>query len=35
MDWSIFEPWLRYLSAISHQTPTGLYGLTIPRIDSP
>ncbi|HEY5623216.1 MAG TPA: S8 family serine peptidase [Gammaproteobacteria bacterium] len=35
MDWGTLDPGVRYLGAISHNTPTGLYGLTILRIDSP
>ncbi len=35
LDWGPLEPATRYLGAISHNTPTGLYGLTILRMDSP
>jgi hypothetical protein len=35
MDWGPLEPATRYLGAISHNTPTGLYGLTILTMDSP
>ncbi len=35
LDWGVLDPATRYLGAISHNTPTGLYGLTILRMDSP
>jgi len=35
MDWAQLEPATRYLGAISHNTPTGLFGLTILEVDSP
>lgn len=35
LDWGILDPGIPYLGAISHNTPTGLYGLTILRVDSP
>ncbi len=35
VDWGVLDPGIPYLGAISHNTPTGLYGLTILRIDSP
>jgi len=35
IDWSQLAPGTRYLGAISHNTPMGLYGLTILEVDSP
>jgi len=35
INWSQLAPGTRYLGAISHNTPTGLYGLTILEVDSP
>ncbi len=35
LDWGPLAPATRYLGAISHNTPTGLYGLTLLTIDSP
>lgn len=35
LDWGPLTPATRYLGAISHNTPTGLYGLTILNMDSP
>ena len=35
VDWGPLTPSTRYLGAISHYTPTGLYGLTILEVDSP
>ena len=34
-DWSQLTPNTRFLGAISHTTPNGLYGLTILNVDSP
>lgn len=33
--WGPLDPATRYLGAVSHNTPTGRYGLTLLRIDSP
>ena len=33
--WGPLLPATRYLGGISHTTPSGLYGLTLLRIDSP
>ena len=35
VSWSALDPATRYLGAISHRTPTGLYGLTIINVQSP
>lgn len=35
IDWGILDPATRYLGAISHNTPNGLYALTLLTIDSP
>ena len=35
LDWFGLAPATRYLGAISHNTPTGLYGLTILEVDAP
>ena len=35
VGWGPLDPATRYLGAISHNTPNGLYGLTLLRVDSP
>jgi hypothetical protein len=35
LTWSGLEPASRYLGAISHTTPGGLYGLTIVNVTTP
>jgi hypothetical protein len=35
LQWSTLEPASRYLGAISHTTPAGLYGLTIVNVTTP
>jgi subtilisin family serine protease len=35
IDWGPLDPATRYLGALSHLTPTGRYGLTLLRVDSP
>lgn len=35
LQWSTLEPGSRYLGAISHTTPAGLYGLTIVNVTTP
>jgi subtilisin family serine protease len=35
LDWGPLNPATRYLGAISHNTPNGLYGLTLLRMDFP
>jgi hypothetical protein len=35
LDWSSLQPASRYLGAISHTTPGGLYGITIVNVTTP
>jgi hypothetical protein len=35
LQWSTLEPASRYLGAISHTTPAGLYGITIVNVTTP
>src|SRR5690606_13380777 len=35
LDWAGLDPATRYLGAVAHSTPAGLYGLTIVNVESP
>jgi len=35
VNWAALDPGMHYLGAISHNTPNGLYGLTIVNVRTP